>query len=360
MEIIKSNTINFRDEEASDYEISVCLYENSIKMKIKCLDDYSKYEKLFQLKELLEYRPFMIIDEINEIYEVIIEGLNYENSIKIKRAENLNLIITFNTFFAKKYTNSFEIELVMNESISTDSFLMIILRQVKKLKMENNSLKKDMEILKKDNEDFKEANELYRREIIFLKDKITNLAVYDIIVDEFINFENYNYLSKCFDNKRFKFDVIYQQDGNKLCKSDLKLFKNKIKYKKDLLFLVSFFSKPAKSLAFYQSIELDKDLNSENYYEDKRSFITDFAEKKVFYANSEATKHIRTCSGYYFLFGNDGNFNGFYIRDDTSSLPNIYAKTEYFKNLGSSNKVGFEFKNEDIDKLVVYMLDFSC
>jgi len=360
MEISKITTLKYQNEEYIDFEISIILfYNSSIKFKVKNIDDFSVYEKILSFKEIIEYRPFMIIDEINEIYEVIIDGIKSEQSFRIMRAENNNIVLIFNTFFAKKYTNSFELEMVINESVSTDFLILEILKKLKKLKAENTEIRKENEILKKDNIEFKKINEVFNREIIFLREKVNNLSVYDINIDEFLNFENYNFLCYKKFKKRFKFDVIYSQIGTMLNKDDLRTFRNKIKFKKNLFYVINLKYKQTKILlGFFQSIALDKDLNSENYFNDEKSFIIEFDNKIIFDANNEKGKQLRTCNGYYLLFGNDGNFNGFYIREDTSSLPNIYEKTNFFKMDGTS-KAGFEFNNRDIICLNVYMLDFN-
>ena len=106
-------------------------------------------------------------------------------------------------------------------------------------------------------------------------------------------------------------------------------------------------------------LSLEKDLNNENYFYDYDSLIVEFDNKSIFTANVDKGKQIRTCSGYYFLFGNDVNFNGFYIRDDTCALPNLYKKTEFF-NMQANSKAGFEFDNSNIDKLNVYWIKFTA
>lgn len=358
MEPEKTTLINYRDEDGIDYEISVDLLESSIKFKIKCLDDFLRYEKDCKLKELLEIRPFIIIEDKYEIYQVIIQGLTLENGIRLRRNDSFNLILTFNTFFAKKYTNSFELDMVLTQSLNTEFLMLEVLRQIKKLKVENEKLMKDNEMLKSDNKHFKESIETYKNEINNLKEKFNNISVFDIYYDDYINFENYNFLCNHHFKRRFKHNLIYSQDGTNLNKYDLKVFKNKIKFKNNLLFIISLKIKNAKLLGFYQSIALENDFSNENYYDDSRSVIIEFDTKNIFPANVDKGRQIRTCNGYYLLFGNDGNFNGFYIRDDTSSLPNLYKKTEYF-NMQGSSKAGFEFYNSNIEKLNVYMINFN-
>lgn len=360
MEEQERNTIiNFRDEDDFDYEISVDLFESSIKFKLKCLDDFTRYEKEYKIKELLEFRPFIIIEDKYEIYQVIIQGMSMENSIKLRRNDSFNIILTFNTFFAKKYTNSFELDMVLTQSLNNDFLMLEVLKQIKKLKVENAQLIKDNQMLKSDNKDFKEIIQTSRNEIFGLKERLNNLSVSDIVYDEFLNFENYNFLCNSYFKKKFKYELIYSQEGINLNKNDLRAFKTKIKSKKNLLYIVALKSKPVKLLGFYQSIALEKDLNNENYFYDSDSLIVEFDNKSIFTANIDKGNQIRTCSGYYFLFGNDGNFNGFYIRDDTSALPNLYKKTEFF-NMQGNSKAGFEFDNSNIEKLNVYWIEFTA
>jgi len=357
MEQERSAILKFRDDDI-DYEISVDLLENSIKFRLKCLDDFTRYEKEFKIKDLLGSRPFIIIEDKYEIYQVIVQGITIENSIKIKRNDSFNIMLSFNTFFAKKYTNSFELDLVLDESINSDFLLLEILKQVKKLKVENEQLFKDNQMLKTEQKNFNKILENYRDEVFDLKERLNNLSVSDICYDEYLNFENYNFLCDSHFKKRFKYELIYSQEGINLNKNDLTAFKNKIRAKENLIYVVSLKLKQEKLLfGFFQSIALQKDLNNENYYDDAKSFVVEFDSKTIFKACVDKAKQIRTCSGYYFLFGNDGNFNGFYIRDDTSSLPNIYKRSEFF-NMKGNSKAGFEFDNSNVERLNVYSIDF--
>ena len=47
MEIFKNDFIKFRDEEENDYEIAVILFEKSIKLRVKNIDDFS-YKRIIR------------------------------------------------------------------------------------------------------------------------------------------------------------------------------------------------------------------------------------------------------------------------------------------------------------------------
>jgi hypothetical protein len=357
MEVKKISTIKYKDFDNSNYEIKLILKESIIMLIIKCLDDFTKYEKNLSLKMLLDIRPFQIIEEINKIYETIENGMKIEDGISLKKLNNGNIIINFNTFFVGKYSNSFELELSMNESVSQDFLYLQIIKELKILKSENEMLKKDNEFLKIQSKNNKSKIEILEKEVFKLNEKFNNFAIYDINMDENFTIENYKFLCKNYFKGKFKFKCIYKEEGYNLDKSNLDYFKKLIKNKRNIFYIVSLMKKSASLLGFFQTVNNDKDINKEYYLEDKNSFIVEFDKQRIFLADPKKSKHIRICPGYYFLFGNDSNYNGFFIRDDTSSQPNIYEKSEYFMMKGG-NSTGFEFKNSDIGFLYAYLIDF--
>jgi hypothetical protein len=357
MEVKKISIIKFKDFDDSNYEIKLILKESNIMILMKSLDDFTMYEKNLSLKMLLDIRPFQIIEEINNIFETIENGMKMEDSISLKKLNNGNILVNFNTFFVGKYSNSFELELTMNESVSQDFLYLQIIKELKILKSENELLRKDNEFLKIQNKNNKSNIDILEKEIFKLNQKFNNFAIYDINMDENFTMENYKFLCKNYFKGKFKFKCIFKEEGKNLDKSNSVFFKKLIKNKKNIFYIVTLKKKSAKHLGFFQTLVNDLDFNKENYLEDKDSFIVEFDKQRIFSADPNKTKHIRICPGYYFLFGNDSNYNGFFIRDDTTSQPNIYEKSEYFMMKGG-NSAGFEFNNSDVEFLYVYLIDF--
>ena len=125
-----SEIITHRDSNGNSYEITLESSKSTIKINLSNKSTFSDYYKEITLPELLILKPFVIIEELNEIHKIIFEGLKLDNSIKIY-IDNNNLNLTFDCMYMKKYTNTF----ILTELPKTDKLIISeILKEIKTFK----------------------------------------------------------------------------------------------------------------------------------------------------------------------------------------------------------------------------------
>ena len=80
--------------------------------------------------KIFKVKPFLVIEDINQIHKIILDGLQLDNSIQIY-IDNNNLNLTFDCMFVKKFTNTF----ILTELPKTDELIISeILKEIKTLK----------------------------------------------------------------------------------------------------------------------------------------------------------------------------------------------------------------------------------
>ena len=125
-----SENITHRDNNGNYYEITLESSKSTIKINLSNKSTFSNYYKEITLPELLLLKPFMIIEELNEIHKIILEGLKLDNSIQIY-IDNNNLNLTFDCMYMKKYTNTF----ILTELPKNDKLIISeILKEIKTFK----------------------------------------------------------------------------------------------------------------------------------------------------------------------------------------------------------------------------------
>ena len=130
--IVNDEEISQIEDKENRYKILISLLEDSIKFEVEDKEKLIKYQLILSLNELLLYKPFIIIEELNEIYKIIQEGLKLEESLKIEAIDK-DLSLKFNVFYSKIYSNTIilkELEKDANTTI-TVNYLLNELKSVK-------------------------------------------------------------------------------------------------------------------------------------------------------------------------------------------------------------------------------------
>ena len=171
--IKESFPYKLNDQESC--KITLKSLQDSFEIKIKNLFDLSVYKKKFSINEILEYKPFMVIEEFPEIFKIIHDGFKKENNIKLKKNKE-NIDITFDVVFTKIYSNTFTVDKVeKDESMVMNE----ISQEIQKLKKETQSLRFGNEnLLTKINY----TKELYNHDIITndKRDELLNKEIEEI------------------------------------------------------------------------------------------------------------------------------------------------------------------------------------
>ena len=306
-------------------------------------------EDLMELERFLKSLNYVDDSKNDFMIKLLMENVKTLQSENNKLTQEIKCLNTKTQEMTEKFEAKCKDLKKANDMIIDElGQIRLLMENVRTLQSENNKLTQEIKCLNTKTQEMTEKFEAKCKDLEKANDMIID-ELGQIIGLNNLKCKNlkipvYKFLTENFQEFSER-EIVFDSE-----KDDKSKMNEKIEGKSNLVIIVE---NSIDSLIFgaYYSIPFPKMVSSDQYYKDDKACLFNALLNKIYKADTSKNQHLRTYSGYDFMFGNTAKGDGVYIHKNWD----LYFGTKTSQFEGESNFWG-EAKKVKVKRMIIFQL----